>query len=820
MEPQRGSNVPTAGLPISTLAVSSVGEPVPVGIPEARGSVVPTSGSVQAELGASEQLVVTWPEDRRGAAAQAKVEVDELLWVNLQAGSPLIDARFKCRSAEGPVRHLRILADRRLQLLPSDGRTSVVTAVHATPQDPVILDLDLAPPEGEAGRETIVDLTFLLTETSGIGNFRLPRLEVAGAASSKRVLAVTLDPTLHFEEQLGDDVKPQTAADFLAAWGPASQEPQLVYAIPRGIAAWLLATRPPEARNVVEQATVCSFGQGTAGVHCAATVTTTAGHNFQLRLIGPAGLEIENVSLVEGGVQRVARWATDSAGGITVFLTGAVSGRQQFALEGRLPAPIVGEVALSGFQWPGAELKRNQINIFRQAATLIEMGETAGATSVEIATEDPLKPEWGRLVASYLLDDPQARLKVQLDENKSQAEGRQVLIVDRDRDVWKATINLELHVRQGLIDVLRFDVPPQWVEPYEFDPAGQVQCKVLPIPSESRQQLVVQPLAPIAGDYALRITGRLVPSLGDRLGIGDVTPQGLGQIKRYVVLPQQLGPEQVVWDTPGLALAELPPELKKRLALGGGMRSFSPAAEHFQASLKGIEHADSKPRVRLADVHYVWQSSGDCYGLCAFDLTPASDETAVIELPPNLSLIGLTVADLPAAVASAGDRNWRFALGPPQLPQHIELVFQGTVPPGAGSAGPLRLEAPVLQGMEVDETLWTIYGPPAAGLGQPVDSPASAATHLELARLEATKSVLGMAEHVASEQIPEEMVRWQALWKERLAGGSWARATPTIDEPSNRRPPRPGSLDPRGIRDRRAPGNRHLEPDGRLHPDV
>ncbi len=85
---------------------SSVGEPVPVGIPEAPSSVVPASGSVQAELGGCEQLVVTWPEDRRGKAA--KVEVDELLWVNFQAGSPLIDARFKCRSAEGPVRHLRI----------------------------------------------------------------------------------------------------------------------------------------------------------------------------------------------------------------------------------------------------------------------------------------------------------------------------------------------------------------------------------------------------------------------------------------------------------------------------------------------------------------------------------------------------------------------------------------------------------------------------------------------------------------------------------------------------------------------------------------
>ncbi len=269
-------------------------------------------------------------------------------------------------------------------------------------------------------------------------------------------------------------------------------------------------------------------------------------------------MEIENVSLVAGDVQRVARWATDRAGRITVFLTGGVSGRQQPASRVDCGHPFSVRWPFPGFQWPGAELKRNQIDIFRQAATLIEMGETAGATSVEMTQEEPLKPEWGRLVASYLLDDPQARLKVQLDENKSQAEGRQVLIVDRDRDVWKATIDLELHVRQGLIDVLRFDVPPQWVEPYEFDPPGQVQWKVLPIPSENRQQLVVRPMAPIAGDYALRITGRLVPSLGDRLGVGDVTPQGLGQIERYVVLPQQLGPEQVVWDTPGLALRNCP----------------------------------------------------------------------------------------------------------------------------------------------------------------------------------------------------------------------------------------------------------------------
>ncbi len=198
------------------------------------------------------------------------MEVDELLWVKLQAGAPVIDARFKCRAAEGRIRHLRILVDPRLQLLPTTGGTSSIAAIHATPGDPVTLDLDLSDDVAQPNREAIVDLAFLVTGTSGIGNFRLPRLESTGVRSSRRLLAVTLDPAMHYEEQLGDDIKPQSSADFLAAWGTAAREPQLVYAIPQGTAAWLLATRPTEVRNAVEQLTSCSFGQGVASVHCSA----------------------------------------------------------------------------------------------------------------------------------------------------------------------------------------------------------------------------------------------------------------------------------------------------------------------------------------------------------------------------------------------------------------------------------------------------------------------------------------------------------------------------------------------------------------------
>ncbi|HTU25170.1 MAG TPA: hypothetical protein VMF30_07220 [Pirellulales bacterium] len=763
-----GFDATIPSLPMSALTAVFEGEPVALDIPTARGQVVQSAaaGSVQADLGPGGRLSVRWPEERRASANRPHVDVEELLWVKLQAGSPMIDARFKCRSSEGPIRQLRVLADRRLQLLPASDAPSPIVAVHATPGDPVTLDLDLSDASDQPEHEVIVDLAFLVTESSGIGNFHLPRLEASGVHSSGRLLAVTLDPSLHYEEQLGDDVKPQSGADFLAAWGVAQREPQLVYAIPQGMVAWSLATRPTEVRNSVEQLTIYSFGQGSASLHASAVLTTSSGHNFQLRLKGPPGVEIQNVSLVEGGVQRVARWSADDTGAIMVFLTGPVSGRQQFALEGRLSAPRSGEITLPGVQWLDAEIKKNQIEIFRQPTALVEMGETSGVSPLEPTAEERLKPEWGRLVASYAQTEPQAALHVRLARNQPQTDGRQVLIVNRQRDAWTATLDLQLQVRGGLLDVLRFDIPPQWAEPFQFD--ADVQSEVLPIPGENRRQLVVRPLTAIAGDFSLRIQGHLGPSMGDRLGIADVILRGVGQLERFVILPHRWENEEVVWDTVGLTDAQLPSDLQKRLPLGGGMQAFHVLGEHFQASLKNIEHTSIPPRVHLADVGCVWQADGEYYGVAAFELSPASASRAVLKLPPDMELISLAVADLPTAVTSVGAGAWQFSLGPPQLPQHVEVIFRGTLAGGRLSAGSLRFEAPMLADLEVEKTLWTVYGPSAAGRGTPLDVAPLSATGQELERLEATKSVLGLAAHVASEQLPEEMQHWYSLWKGRM----------------------------------------------------
>ena len=72
-----------------------------------------------------------------------------------------------------------------------------------------------------------------------------------------------------------------------------------------------------------------------------ATLQTAAGYNFQLVLVGPANLQVDNVSLLEDGVQRVTRFSQDDAGRITVFLSGPLPERKRWRCKAR-------------FRWPRA----------------------------------------------------------------------------------------------------------------------------------------------------------------------------------------------------------------------------------------------------------------------------------------------------------------------------------------------------------------------------------------------------------------------------------------------------------------------------------
>ncbi|MBI3838756.1 MAG: hypothetical protein HY288_12595 [Planctomycetia bacterium] len=733
-------------------------------LPAARGQIrlQKERGELQAQLGACNRLAVRWPVGIGMEAAAPNLEVEEFVWVKVRPGTTVLDAKFKYRIVAGRVRQIRLLTDPRLRLLPTIDAQSPVTAVHTIPGDPQKIDLELSRTVSD---HVDVELSFLLTGTSGVGNLRLPRLESSGARMVKRWLAVSVDSALQYKEQAGEDSKPVGIPEFTATWGNSDSPPQAAYSIPRGEPMWVLATQPNEPHTTIEQTLAISFGRLSSLVQFdASLLTAPRDYLFQLQLKGPPGLSIEQVSLMEDDVERVARWSFDESGRITVFLTAPVTGKQQLALRGRLTVNETDALSVPQFEVASAEIKKSRLQLFRQPAVLTEVRTSNGISDLD-ASEFETPEGFGARIGGYLLDDPQAKPSVKLAPNVPKSRAVAMTSLSRDADHWIAETEYHLDVFDGLIDTLQFEIPSQWSEPYRLDPP--TPFKLVPIPGEARRQMIVYPEAPIKDKYQLKLRGRVALSAGDRLRVPDILPLRNQQLERFVVLPQHLDLQQVTWETFGLSRAQLPAGFSVHGPNAQSQAVYQVAGDHFQASLKAVERASASAQVALADIHVVWQPDGHCQGVATFDLKPGGATSCVLQLPTACRLVHVSIENLPAMLVALGENRWRLGLGPPQLPQRVEVVYTSPAP---GSASRRHFECPRLADLEVERTLWTVHGPLLSGIGQPRDSHwLVGAAHQQLTRLQSMAALVPLPAEVLGEHLPEEIARWYRPWKKRYA---------------------------------------------------
>ncbi|HEX3727790.1 MAG TPA: hypothetical protein VHV08_16170, partial [Pirellulales bacterium] len=756
-----GFELPVLPTSTATLTLAIPPDAPAIELPGARGQVRMNKdqGEITAQLGACSRLAVRWPVGLGMEASAPNLEVEELIWMKVRPGTTILDAKFKFRILAGSLRQIRLLADPRLRLLPSSNAQSSVTAVHTALGDPQRIDLEMARTVSD---HAIVDLSFLVTGTSGVGNLWLPRIETAGARASKRWLAVSIDPSLQFKEQLGEDSVSLGVGDFITAWGAADARPQSAYSIPRGEAMWRLATQPIEPHTTVEQTLVCSVGRNASVVEIDAGLAIAGGYLFQFVLDAPPELTFDRISLLEEDQQRVARWATDDHGRSTVFLTAPVTGKQRLSVRGKLNAPARDAMVLPRIALVGASLKKTQWQLFRQPAVLVEAVPGPGISATK-ASESQRPDELGSQVGVYESEDPHANLQIKTAPNDPQTRAVAITTLERDADRWAAQVDYRVVASGGLIDTLQFEIPPQWSEPFRLEP--QAPFKVVPIPGEARRQMIVYPDKPIDTEYRLRIRGRVALSPGDRLRVPDILPQQVQEIERFVVVPQYLDLQQVSWETLGLAHAQLPAEFA-----GHGQGSQSPAiyrvsGEHFQASIKAVRRSRALGQVKLADIHLAWEPSGHYQAVTLFDLDAPSTDTCVLEVPAGCRLLHVSIDNLPAQIVGLKANRWRVTLGPPQLPQRLEVIYSG---PLVEYQGNQRFEAPRLVGLEVEKTLWTINSLPSFTIAAPSQNiaPVSSAKQ-SLTRLETIGALMQLPSEVIGEHLPEEILRWYRPWKRR-----------------------------------------------------
>jgi hypothetical protein len=707
------------------LELAAAGNLPALEIPSAAGAVRWDSAAAQwtAELGPADQLSLRWSDAAAEAAAPA-VDAEQLLWLRLLPGSVFIDAKLKLKVVAGQLQRLQWAVDPGLQMLPLAGPDApLVRAVRTTAQMQL---LELQWPRGIADAAT-VEARFLWTGVSGVGNLRLPQLEVLDARPTRRWLAVSVDPALEYRAPPLGPGRALAVPEFTGAWGPAGNVPQFACRLPLGPAECDLATHPRRPETTVDQTLALVFDETAAEVRFDAQLATAAGYVFQHRILAPPALHVERISVTAEGVGRLARWTQDPKGLITVFLTGPLSGRQELQLRGSLPVARP-DLPLPILHVDGARTQSSIVQLFRQPWVLVALRDADGLAEIKEPPADSGRADTPRLVQAFRADpavNPRAVLTVTPNQPECYAE--QLTRMVWEDGGWKAVLHCRLHVTRGAIDEIVIDVAEGWSGPYKLSPAAAFRGQPAPGP---QGPLLLQPRTAVAGDFSFTVAVPLVPATADRVAVPDIRLRQPSPARRIVVLPAQLQNRPISWEVQGLRAIgsgaarhstrgqPVSEPWQKDLPPAGQATAYEVIGETWQAVLSSTESQRPAAHVRLADIRYACQAGGGYRGAATFDVDVGNVAECALALPAGAALLSLAVAGVPVDPVPAEAGQFGVPLSPDLPSQRVEVLFTGEQAAGQASPGADRqFSAPSLRGLPAERTIWTIAGPPSCGPG-------------------------------------------------------------------------------------------------------
>ena len=756
-------------LPCSQLKVELPAQASGVEFPTAFGTVThdDETGFEVVRLGPTDRLVVRWPIDPNENIAPSALTVEQLTWLSVRPGAVVIDAKFKFSTLSGTIGRVQLRTDPRLTILPPAPDQPIAAWRAATDKDVQTIWLDIEPPFEQ---EVAFDTSFVLAGTSGIGNVRVPRLEAVADRTNRHWLAVSVADDLDFKQPKPIADASPNEADFIAAWGPTEEPPQVVAGLSEGQPDWVLATWPREPIVTAAQRLAVSIGQHKADVKLDADIEITGGKRFQYRILASRLLEITSVSAVESEAERATKWSRDNAGAVIVRLDGPVTRSHRLQLSGTIPLRRSnGNYRFPRISLADVELTTDRVDLYRRSEVLVDVTDKGALADVGGAELGRHRKGWGRLVAALQASagiSKPAAIQVDLRPNRPRTDARLVIAMDRRDGDWQAEADCDVQAASGIIDAIRLDIPEEWKGPFDVEPEAQVE--IVDVPDQTRRHLLVRPPQAVKSNYRVRVRGTLAASAGERVRAPDIVPLDVVRADRYLVAPTKVQRQQIAWETSGLQATRLPSgyetELESYVAY-----AVQDRRNRFQATIRDVQAESGAASVHLADIHVDCNDDGCILGLATFDLEPAGLSACELVLPAGYELLHVMVGDLPAQLDRMKGHRWRFRLGPRQLPQQVQVVFTGMLKPTQWQQRTAVVQAPTLAGIAVEQTLWTVRGPTTGDIEIVAGESQLDPLPHELFRLEKTAALVETASDVLAERDPDDISHWYLAWSRRLA---------------------------------------------------
>jgi len=742
------------------------GGPV-VEVPSARGTVRFESDPTRlvADLGPTGEISVRWSNGKGSRAAPAAaLEIEQLLWLKVhpEPDTSVVDMKLVCRSPGRGTRELQLAVDPSIRLLELRGENPPNAEVSTRRSQPSVIALTFDEPIAD---QTVVEASLLLGRSPGVGRTTLPAIEVLGARTTRRLLAVSFDPTLERVDSSSAGGNALAVPEFLDAWGEANAPPQEAYALnTRGEPVWSLAVRPREPQTTMQSKLVLSFDRDYAHVRLDAELDTTQGYRFRYRVGLPKNFDVAEVSVREEAAERVARWAIGNDGRLVVFFDGPVSGQHTFGLEGRWLTEGVRKAPLPSFVVEGVVRESSVAEIFRRRGALVGVPRIGPKVEIERSPDnDPSDAKQGRLVARLRSDAAEPlSATLALAENRPNVRGEQLIrLIPRD-GAWVAEFDGRIEVNDGLLDEIELALPASLVGPFRANADPAVDVEVVQRPDGRR--LVLRPSKPIAAGIQFLVSSPLAVPSGSRPEAPRIKLLAASEVREFVSLPLGDGERTFGWETRGLKPTPLPDGFLAP-ADTATFSAYEVIGQSFEAVLTPAVRSRRQPRVAIADVRLAWDAGRTLWGVATYDVQPGGTASCQLRLPPGYRLVRVAVGGVPAAPRSIAQDRYEVPLGPKWLAQRVEVVFNGTLPEEAGIHRQ-TFDAPNLVDLPVGQTLWTVTGPPTVRAGHPVEGEPCTRWSQQLARLQAVSTLI---EETAVEDIDRPNARdWYRRWIQRM----------------------------------------------------
>jgi hypothetical protein len=682
------------------------GDPSPLEAFETWGDIArdTTRDTTVASLGGVTRLLVRWRGIAKAEGIAPNFEVDELLWAKVRPGAMIVDLRLVVRVLSGKVRQLRIETDPNLQLV-----TAVATGATLAPL-PVVngesqqFELELAEPVTD---NTTIDLRFVMSDTSGIGNLRFPRCRLMDVAAARRYWGVSIDPALEFREESEEQFRPLAVPDFVAAWGEANILPDLAYREFPGERTLSIATRPKSVQLVTKEKVVATARRNDAEIRWSAEIAKSSSSVYQWQVRVPTDLRIDRIALVDAhGNSPQITWMRDAASAlVTVRSLVPISAEHRLTLWARI-------VAASGEVWSiptislvDATLVSREVIITRDANVQVHLDSADGwQATLDVAEQVTLPPNT-RLVSAFAGGDATANpIRLRTEFNSPVVQGSLLTIVNNDGERWSADLEVQLQVDRGVLDAIELVADRSWQRVDWLD-ADSVNSAALQDNSQAEtgdRTIRIRLHEPSSGAMQWTLRGDL--EVDDRPKLPEIRLLQAHSTEQFVLLPRHRDVATLAWKTVGLErlVNAKPPEIPA--ALVESHELYRVVQPRPQAWPVVVEASNAQRRVELAEHWLACFGRGPIGGIASFYLAPTELAAVEIRLPDEMVPVHCRCENTPIELTRQESGLWLCPLPATNAPQAITLIYR-QVATSTSNAPTTLTTLPRIEQAEVGQSL-------------------------------------------------------------------------------------------------------------------